>query len=121
MSNFKSLYPDDNFFTKKKSIVDIRTNKECMTTGIIDSSLVVTFFNELGEYKLEEFIKQLNRLVDKNKQFVLVCRIGKKSKMIGKMLSEKYGYDIISLDGGIQFINDNLESVKLVPYNDPAK
>jgi len=45
VSNFKSLYPDDNFFTKKKSIVDIRTNKECMTTGIIDSSLVVTFFN----------------------------------------------------------------------------
>ena len=73
------------------------------------------FFDEKGDFNLESFLRQLNMAVKKDEQFALICRVGSRTGMVTEFLSEKLGYKVINLKGGIMKMIH--EGYKTVPYH----
>ena len=99
---------------KKVPIVDIRTEGEWKETGIVKGAITITFFNEQGQYDLEKFLAELNAKVDTKKELALICRSGSRSNMVGKYLSDKLGYKVIDIQGGM--LDAAHRNVTIVPY-----
>ena len=73
-------------------IIDIRTEKEWNTTGIIPDSHKLQFFTVTGKYNADKWLSDLNQLKSSPDQTViLVCRSGSRSGMVGNMLAKKMG------------------------------
>ncbi len=95
------------------TIIDIRTEPEWESTGIIKNSIPITFFNVRGDYDADAFIKELDKHVSKDKTFALVCRTGSRTSVVAKFLGDK-GYDVINLKGGVTALM--AQGYKLSPY-----
>jgi len=100
--------------SKKVPLVDIRTEGEWKESGIVKGAITITFFNEQGQYDLEKFLAELNAKVDTKKEFALICRSGSRSNMVGKYLSDKLGYKVIDIKGGM--LDARSRGVTIVPY-----
>ena len=73
-------------------VIDIRTEKEWNTTGIIPDSHKLQFFTTTGKYDEDKWLSDLNQLKSSPDQTViLVCRSGSRSGMVGNMLAKKMG------------------------------
>ena len=73
-------------------VIDIRTEKEWNTTGIIPDSHKLQFFTATGKYDEDKWLSDLNQLKSSPDQTViLVCRSGSRSGMVGNMLAKKMG------------------------------
>ena len=73
-------------------VIDIRTEKEWNTTGIIPDSHKLQFFTTTGKYDEDKWLSDLNQLKSSPDQAViLVCRSGSRSGMVGNMLAKKMG------------------------------
>jgi len=99
---------------KNIKIIDIRTPAEWKETGIVKGSYTIMFFDEKGNFSVENFLKQLNMVVKKDEPFALICRVGSRTGVVSKFLSEKLGYKVINLKGGITKLIS--EGYKTVPY-----
>ncbi len=89
--------------TKGALVVDVRTPEEWKKTGLIPNSKGLTFFDSVGSYDKEGWLKQLKTLVKSPEQpVILVCASGKRSALVGKMLATEAGYShVYSLDKGV--------------------
>ena len=85
----------------KLKIIDIRTQGEWIETGIVRGSYTVTFFDERGNYDIDNFLAKLDLIVAKDEKFILICRTGSRTGMISNFLGKKLNYDVISFKGGI--------------------
>lgn len=83
------------------TIIDIRTPEEWAETGIVKGSKTIMFFDEQGNYNIEDFLAKLDQVVDKQQPFAIICRTGSRTSMVGRFLSDEYGYKVINLKGGI--------------------
>lgn len=96
-------------------VIDIRTAGEWDSTGVVPSSHKITFFDERGNYDLNEWMSKFQKVV-KNKQqpFVLICRSANRTATVGKFLSENLKYEnVYHLKGGIKsWMADKRETVK---------
>lgn len=70
-------------------IIDIRTPREWRETGVIEGSHLVTFFDEQGRYDFPAWLATLNQIVDPNEPFVLICRTGSRTGLVGRALAEQ--------------------------------
>lgn len=114
MAELTQVWATPEFADKNIKIIDIRTPGEWRETGIIKGSYTITFFDEKGNFNVKDFLTQLNNVVKKDEQFALVCRVGSRTGMVSEFLSEKLGYKVINLKGGImKMIYDGY---KTVPY-----
>ena len=102
------------FLHKNIKIVDIRTPTEWKETGIIQGSYTIMFYDERGNFDVESFLKQLDKIVKKDESFALMCRVGSRTGVVSEFLSNKFGYKVINLKGGIMKIIK--EGYKTVPY-----
>jgi rhodanese-related sulfurtransferase len=59
------------------------------------------FFDEKGNYDVEKFVKNLNKIVKKDEEFALICRTGSRTLEVSKFLSSTFGYRVINLVGGM--------------------
>ena len=91
----------DDFIKSGIKIIDIRTKEEWKETGVVDKSVLITFFNETGDSNPKEFLKELNKYVNKDEEFALICRTGNRTVAVSDFLS-KQGYKVINLKGGIK-------------------
>jgi rhodanese-related sulfurtransferase len=84
-------------------IIDIRTENEWNTTGIIPDSHRLQFFSATGKYDADKWLSDLNQLKTSPEQTViLVCRSGNRSGMVGDMLTKKMGMkNVYHLSTGI--------------------
>ncbi len=84
-------------------IIDIRTEKEWNSTGIIPGSHKLQFFSSQGKYDIDKWMTELNKLKKaKDQPVVLVCRSGNRSGMVGKMLMEQLqSKNVYHLSSGI--------------------
>jgi len=87
----------------KIKIIDIRTPGEWKTTGLVKGSIPIMFFNEQGSYDINAFLGELNKKINKGERFALICNSGSRSSMLGTHLGNKMGYNVIDLQGGIQY------------------
>jgi len=102
------------FANEKIKIIDIRTPAEWVETGIVKGSYTIMFFDEKGDFSVENFLRQLDMAVKKDEQFALICRSGSRTGMVSEFLSNKLGYKVINLKGGIMKMI--YEGYKTVPY-----
>lgn len=114
LASLQNVLVTPKFVDKKIKIIDIRTPAEWKETGIIKDAYTITFFDEQGNFNVENFLKKLNMAVKKDEQFALICRTGSRTTMVSQFLSDKLGYKVINLKGGIMKMIQ--EGYKTVPY-----
>ena len=101
----KNLTPQDLKKAKEEGavLIDIRTPMEWRQTGVVPGSHLLTFFDEYGNYNIEAFMKEFEKLVPtKETPFVLICRTGSRTATVGNFLATQAGYkNAMHLAGGI--------------------
>ena len=101
-AEMKTIEVTKDFVKKDIKIIDIRWKEEWKRTGIVENSYTLALFDKDGKYDIPLFLKHLNEIIDKDKEFALICNTGSRTKMLGEYLGNKLGYKVINLDGGIQ-------------------
>ena len=114
MAELHHVWATPEYAEKKIKIIDIRTPAEWRETGIVKGSYTIMFFDEKGNFNVATFLKQLEMVVKKDEPFALICRIGSRTTIVSEFLSEKLGYKVINLKGGIMKMIH--EGYKTVPY-----
>jgi len=103
MADYMHQPIDQKLIDSKIKIIDIRTPAEWKATGVVKGSLPIMFFDENGNYDMNGFLAELNKKVKKNERFAVICNSGNRSKVLGTYLGKQLGYNVIDLDGGIQY------------------
>ena len=100
-AELQNVWVTKDFLNKNIKIIDIRTPAEWRETGIVKGSIPIMFFDEQGNYDVPKFLKALNKVVKKDEQFALICRVGSRTGMVSEFLSKDMGYKVINLKGGM--------------------
>ena len=82
-------------------IVDVRRSSEWEQTGVIRNSILLTFFDDEGNYDYNEWSKKLRSEIDDNQSIILICRSGNRSKIIANMMENKFDHTIYNAKYGI--------------------
>ena len=95
-------------------IVDIRRANEWADTGVIDSSILLTFFDKDGKYNFDLWLSTLDNFIDVDKPFIIICRSGRRSGSVSKYLDEQFNYDRVydATNGMSSWINAKNKTVK---------
>ena len=94
-------------------IVDVRRSSEWDKTGVVPNSILLTFFDKKGNYNLDEWYKQLRLKINEGKPIILICRTGRRTKIIAEMMDKKFDNVIYNANGGItSWIDEKLKTVK---------
>ena len=94
-------------------IVDVRRSSEWEQTGIIPNSILLTFFNDEGNYNYNEWFNKLRSEIDDNESIILICRSGNRSKIIANMMEKDFDHTIYNAkDGIISWIDEQLITIK---------
>ena len=94
-------------------IVDVRRSSEWDQTGIIPNSILLTFFDKKGNYNLDEWYKQLRLKINEGEPIILICRTGRRTRIIAEMMDKKFDNVIYNAKGGItSWIDEKLKTVK---------
>ena len=95
-------------------IVDIRRSSEWDQTGVVPQSILLTFFDNEGNYNYDEWYEKLRLEIDDGKPIVLICRTGRRTQIIAKMMEiKKFDNVIYNAKSGItSWIAEKLITVK---------
>ena len=94
-------------------IIDVRRSSEWEQTGVIPSSNLLTFFDDEGNYDYNEWFKKLRSQIDHNESVILICRSGKRSKIIANMMENNFDNTIYNAKNGIMsWIDEQLITIK---------
>ena len=94
-------------------IVDVRRSSEWDQTGVIPNSILLTFFDEEGNYNFDEWFDKLQLEISVTDPIILICRSGKRSKVVANMIDEKFNTIIYNSQSGINsWINKKFITVK---------
>ena len=87
---------------KDTLIVDIRRSSEWKDTGVIPNSVLITFFDKRGNYNLKQWYKQLLENSSYNKDIILICRSGRRTKIAADIISKNLGINVYNVTNGIK-------------------
>ena len=94
-------------------IVDIRRSSEWVQSGVIPSSILLTFFDEEGNYNFDEWYEKLQLEINVTDPIILICRSGKRSKIVANMIDKESDVIIYNAQSGINsWINKKLITVE---------
>ena len=95
-------------------IIDIRRSSEWDQTGVVPKSILLTFFDKEGNYNYDEWYKKLRLEIDEGKPIILICRTGRRTAIIAKMMEiKKFDNVIYNAKSGItSWIDEKLITVK---------
>ena len=95
-------------------IVDIRRSSEWDQTGVVPESILLTFFDEKGNYNYDEWYEKLRLEIDEGQPIILICRTGRRTQIIAKMMEiKKFDNVIYNAKNGItSWIDEKLITVK---------
>jgi len=82
-------------------IVDVRRSSEWVQTGVIANSILLTFFDEEGNYNFDEWYDKLQQEINVTDPIILICRSGKRSKVVANMINEKFNTIIYNAQSGM--------------------
>lgn len=114
-ADYKSQYITQKLLDSKIPIVDIRTPSEWKETGLLKGAIPIMFFNQRGGYNINNFLKELNTKVDTSKPFAIICHTGSRTSLVGPWMSDKLGYKVINLKGGMDYATRGLK-LHTYPY-----
>ena len=94
-------------------IVDVRRSSEWDQTGVVPKSILLTFFDKEGKYNFDEWYEKLRLEIDEGKPIILICRTGRRTKIIAEMMDKKFDNVIYNAKNGItSWIDEKLITVK---------
>ena len=94
-------------------IVDVRRSSEWDQTGVVPNSILLTFFDKEGNYNYDEWYDKLRLEIDEGKPIILICRTGRRTSIIAKMMDKKFDNIIYNAKSGItSWIDEKLITVK---------
>ena len=94
-------------------IVDIRRSSEWDQTGVVPKSILLTFFDKKGNYNLDKWYQQLLLKINEGEPIILICRTGRRTKIIAEMMDKKFNNIIYNAKDGItSWIDKKLKTVK---------
>ena len=73
-------------------VIDVRRPEEWSKTGVIEGSHLLTFFDAKGRYDLGRWLPALAAIAESNQPVALICRSGKRSGRVARLLDEQFGY-----------------------------
>ena len=78
-----------NLIEKKIKIIDVRTENEWKSTGIIKGSFLVSLLNENKKFIFEDWYEMFNNKFGKNKSIIFICASGIRSNYISHLVKKK--------------------------------
>ena len=94
-------------------IVDIRRSSEWKQTGVVPKSILLTFFDKNGKYNFDKWYANLRLKVNEGKPIILICRTGRRTKIIAEMMDRKLENLIYNAQNGItSWIDAKLPTIK---------
>ncbi len=73
-------------------LIDIRRDEEWEETGVIEGSHLITFFHEGDKYDLDGWLAGFDKVADRDKPFILVCRHGIRTAKLGRFLDGRQDF-----------------------------
>ena len=73
-------------------VIDIRRPDEWQSTGIVDGSQLMTFFDARGNFNMDKWLAGLDKVAGKSDKFILICRSGNRTQQVSNFLDKKLGY-----------------------------
>ena len=70
-------------------LIDIRTGGEWKTTGIIQGSQTLTFFDERGQANPRQWLEKARLIAKPEQPVILICRSGNRTREASRFLSEQ--------------------------------
>jgi rhodanese-related sulfurtransferase len=104
-ADFKTLDVAEFEKLKKEgtTVIDIRTPDEWKTTGIIEGSHKITFFNMQGQPLLADWFFEVGHLLkDKKTPFIIYCAHASRTQSLGQGLTQMGFENVYELKGGIE-------------------
>ena len=114
-AQLSNQYITKEFMQKNIPIVDIRTPGEWKETGLLKGAIPIMFFDTRGNYDARKFLSELNKKVNTKKTFALICHTGSRTSMVAPWLSKEFHYNVINLQGGMEYATKKLH-LKTIPY-----
>ena len=71
-------------------IVDVRRSSEWNQTGVIPNIILLTFFDKDENYNFDAWYEKLQIEINVTDTIILICRSGKRSKVVANMIDEKF-------------------------------
>lgn len=94
-------------------IVDVRSSSEWDQTGVIPTSILLTFFDKEGNYDLDKWYEKLLLEIEEGEPIILICRSGNRSRIIAEMMDKEFDNVIYNAKRGItSWIDEKLIIVK---------
>ena len=94
-------------------IIDVRRSSEWTQTGVIPNSILLTFFDKDGNYNFDEWYEKLPIEINEDDPIILICRSGKRSKVVANMIDKKFNTIIYNAQSGINsWINKKFITVE---------
>ena len=75
-------------------VIDIRTEGELKTTGVIAGSKQLTFFDEQGN-AVPGWLEKAKAVAKPDQPVILICRSGNRTKAATQFLSQQAGYKTV--------------------------
>lgn len=102
---------DDNIV-----MIDVRRKEEYKRTGVIRNAHLLTFFDEFGNYDMESWMKEFEKIVNSKEQtFILICAHANRTRVIGNFLIEQGYKNTAHLFGGMALWTQELRET--LTYN----
>ena len=76
-------------------LIDIRTEGEWRSTGVIAGSRTLTFFDERGQANPPQWLAAAKKIAGPTQPVILVCRSGNRTREATRFLSEQAGYKTV--------------------------
>ena len=82
-------------------LIDIRRPEEWKQTGVVEGSIKSTAFDNQGRF-LKSFVEMLEKTVQPDEEFVVICRTGNRTATLSNWLVTKGGYkNVLNVQDGI--------------------
>ena len=78
-----------NLIEKEIKIIDVRTEREWKSIGIIKGSYLVSLLNKNKKFIFEEWYEIFKNKFDKNKSIIFICASGVRSNYISHLVKKK--------------------------------
>lgn len=93
-----------NLIEQEVPVIDVRTTSEWQETGVIKGSYLMMFFDERGQYNLDQWLEKLSTIAKKKDPVILICLTGSRSNQLANYLTKIVGYEnVYNVKRGIAY------------------
>ena len=78
-----------NLIEKEIKIIDVRTENEWKSIGIIKGSFLISLLNKNKKFIFEDWYEMFNNKFGKNKSIIFICASGVRSNYISHLVQRK--------------------------------